>query len=347
MAPSQFSQDILKWFSQHGRKDLPWQKGINPYRVWVSEIMLQQTQVTTVIPYFERFLTSFPTTQSLALATEDKVLSHWSGLGYYARARNLHKTAKQIQQRFQGNFPDSVEELSALPGIGRSTAGAIISIAMGGRAPILDGNVKRVLSRFHAIEGWAGQAAVAAELWQYAEAYTPKKNVAEYTQAIMDLGATVCTRAHPKCHHCPLQKHCVAYLNDRTTDFPERKPRRGIPTKQAYFLILKNQNGEILLEKRPPLGIWGGLWSLPQHENKEILYKHWEKKLGSSIHHTREASKVRHTFSHFHLELYPIQAQTHSIARSIQADDCWFWYQQKDLKKIGLAAPIKKLIQAV
>ncbi|MCP5215989.1 MAG: A/G-specific adenine glycosylase [Pseudomonadales bacterium] len=345
MTPSKFNQAILKWFAEHGRTDLPWQKAINPYRVWISEIMLQQTQVSTVIPYYERFLASFPSVKPLAAASEDQVLSHWSGLGYYARARNLHKTAKQIQQQYQGDFPNSVEKLSALPGIGRSTAGAIISIAMNGRAPILDGNVKRVLSRFHAVEGWAGQSAVAAKLWQYAEDYTPKSNVAAYTQAIMDLGATVCTRTKPQCHQCPLSRNCAAHLSDQVTAFPQRKLKFNIPTKQSYCLILKNQNGEVLLEKRPPSGIWGGLWSLPEDRDKNTLYERWQQRLGCEINNPSECDKLRHTFSHFHLELQPIQAQIQYQSTQIQDSDRWRWYQAEELKKIGLAAPIKKLLE--
>ena len=232
MAASQFSQLVLEWYDRHGRKHLPWQQNITPYRVWISEIMLQQTQVTTVIPYFEKFMVRFPDVQALASAGEDDVLHYWSGLGYYSRARNLHKAAKTVVQEHQGVFPNSVEGLMELSGIGRSTAGAIAAISMGIRAPILDGNVKRVLARYHAVPGWPGQAKTANLLWEIAEQYTPDKRVADYTQVMMDLGAMVCTRTRPLCQQCPLQNGCLAHQAGEETLYPVSKPKKIKPNDQ-------------------------------------------------------------------------------------------------------------------
>jgi A/G-specific adenine glycosylase len=235
--PQKFTQYVLAWFQQHGRKNLPWQHKISPYRVWVSEIMLQQTQVQTVIPYFKRFMQRFLRIADLANAAEDEVLHLWTGLGYYARARHLHKTAKIIQQQFKGKFPRDLATLQTLPGIGRSTAGAILAIAMHQPAAILDGNVKRVLSRVHAIAGWPGQPEVAAQLWQYAEQYTPQQLTAEYTQAMMDIGALICTRTKPQCTICPLQKICLAHQANNETAYPSKKPAKKLPIRALQALI--------------------------------------------------------------------------------------------------------------
>lgn len=346
MSTSTFSGSILEWFDRHGRKDLPWQRDINPYRVWVSEIMLQQTQVSTVIPYYEKFMASFPTVSALATAEEDRVLQHWAGLGYYARARNLHKTAQLVHREHQGNFPESVDELTQLPGIGRSTAGAIFCISMAGRAPILDGNVKRVLARYHAVEGWTGQTKVQQRLWQYAERYTPNTRIADYTQAIMDLGATLCTRSNPQCQACPLASTCEAYATDRVSEFPNAKPKKNIPTRHAYFILLKNDEGKILLEKRPPQGIWGGLWSLPQHEDKTEILQQLEQTLGGDIEETQTANSRRHTFSHFHLEMQPIHALINNRAQQINEPARWRWYDTEEIDDVGLAAPIKSILKS-
>jgi len=255
---------LLAWFDRHGRKDLPWQRDVTPYRVWVSEIMLQQTQVTTVIPYYQRFMTRFPEVGTLAEAPLDDVLHHWSGLGYYARARNLHRTAVAIQHDHGGYFPREIETMQDLPGIGRSTAAAILALSTGQRHAILDGNVKRVLARYHAVAGWSGQAAVEKELWALAERHTPRARVAHYTQAIMDLGATVCTRARAACYHCPLANGCRAWREDRVHELPTPRPRTARRSRKTTMLILTNDRSEVLLEQRPPSGIWGGLWSLPE-----------------------------------------------------------------------------------
>ena len=301
MSDFDFSAEVLQWFEQHGRKNLPWQHNATPYRVWVSEIMLQQTQVNTVIPYFERFMQAFPGVAQLANADIDEVLHLWTGLGYYARARNLHKTAQIIHRQQNNRFPGTQEELEDLPGIGRSTAGAILSLSMHIRAPILDGNVKRVLSRFAAIEGWSGHSQTLKALWQLAEQFTPKQQVAEYTQAMMDLGATLCTRSKPQCERCPLQSNCVAHNTNSTHLYPQSKPRTKLPTRDAFFLILHNEAGEVLLEKRSAQGIWGGLWSLPQHEDCGQLIDTLSQKLQGQIQRSHDLPALRHSFSHFHL----------------------------------------------
>ena len=263
MTTNAFSTRVLAWFDENGRKDLPWQHDISPYRVWISEIMLQQTQVATVIPYYESFMQRFPDVLALADASEDEVMHLWSGLGYYSRARNLHKSAKMVAHELGGVFPQTLDGMIALPGIGRSTAGAILSIASGQQTAILDGNVKRVLARFQAVEGWPGKTPVLNELWEYAEAYTPMARVADYTQAMMDLGATVCTRSRPQCGDCPLVADCEGHASGEPTRYPGKKPKKVLPVKQTCMVVLEHQ-GQILLEKRPPTGIWPGLWSLPE-----------------------------------------------------------------------------------
>lgn len=294
MKKSAHTKSVLNWFESHGRKNLPWQKNITPYRVWLSEIMLQQTQVTTVIPYFERFIKQFPTLKKLALANEDTVLHLWTGLGYYSRARNLLKTAKIIQKEFQSKFPTDLTTLQQLPGIGRSTAGAILALSMHQQATILDGNVKRVLSRVFALNAWQHEK----KLWAIAEALTPKKNIAAYTQAMMDLGAMICTRTKPKCTICPLQKQCIAYRHEQQTEFPGKKPKKTLPIRQIQLLLLYDNQGKILLEKRPAKGIWGGLWSLPEYNHVDI--KHFcEKTYHCEIKSLKKQPPFRHTFRTF------------------------------------------------
>ncbi len=338
-----FSQAVLNWYQQHGRKNLPWQQQVSPYRVWVSEIMLQQTQVATVIPYFKRFIESFPTVAALANAHEDEVLHHWTGLGYYARARNLHKTARYIHTQCADQFPDTVEQLSELAGIGRSTAGAIVSLGFKKPATILDGNVKRVLARAHAIEGWPGTTKVQKQLWEIAEQHTPKAQNNFYTQAMMDLGATLCTRSKPACEICPLSPVCKAYQTNTQSLYPGKKPKKSIPTKQGHFLLLKNPNGEIYLEKRPASGIWGGLWSLPEtNETLDTNIPSWlqnQQPLKAKL-----IANAEHTFSHFHLKLaiyeYFIPLNSQVVMEQQQS----LWYNTQQPQNIGLAAPIKKLL---
>ncbi|WP_445365281.1 A/G-specific adenine glycosylase [Microbulbifer sp. ANSA001] len=343
MTPKQFQNAVLKWFDKHGRKDLPWQQDINPYRVWVSEIMLQQTQVSAVVPYFERFMRSFPTLESLAVAPLDKVLAHWSGLGYYARARNLHKCAQTVLQEYDGEFPQDVEALIELSGIGRSTAGAIASISMGLRAPILDGNVKRVLARFHAVAGWPGQTAVANKLWELAEIYTPDKRVNDYTQVMMDLGATLCTRSKPSCSDCPLKKSCVAHAQGNPQDYPGKKPRKEKPVRSATMLLLEYE-GEIYLEQRSATGIWGGLWCPPQAEDA----KAWLRQQRWRASEIQALPVLRHTFTHFHLDISPVWVQLDKVTTQV-AESGAGWYKLRRLNRaraaqeLGLPAPIVKL----
>ncbi|MEH6467466.1 MAG: A/G-specific adenine glycosylase, partial [Porticoccus sp.] len=319
-----FSQKLLNWFDQHGRKDLPWQQGITAYRVWVSEIMLQQTQVSTVIPYFQQFMASFPTIETLASAPQDRVLHHWTGLGYYARARNLHKTAQLIINEFDGIFPDTIEQLEALPGIGRSTAGAIRAIAFQKPATILDGNVKRVLTRYHAIDGWPGQTAVSNRLWAHAEQHTPKTRLADYTQAIMDLGATLCTRTRPRCIECPMANQCTAFTAGNPTDYPGKKPRKEQPIRESLFLIIQNPEGEILLEQRPANGLWGGLWVFPQCDNETEINRICHQ-LSCYVENWQLLPKRRHTFSHFHLDYQPVLIQAKQQS-SIMDSPSIVWY---------------------
>jgi A/G-specific adenine glycosylase len=342
MNPSAFQQCILVWFDQHGRKDLPWQQDIRPYRVWLSEIMLQQTQVATVIPYFNAFVESFPTLESLAQAPIDEVLHRWSGLGYYARARNLHKTAQLIVE--QGRFTETLDELVALPGIGVSTAGAILSIAFSKSHPILDGNVKRVLSRFKAISGWSGNREVNKELWAISAQLTPVDRVADYTQAIMDLGATICTRIKPVCENCPLENYCLARITRTVSLFPTSKPTKALPVKHLVFLLLSNNLNQILLEKRPPTGIWGGLWSLPEFDSIETAHS-WCLTKNMRIVESQALATRRHTFSHYHLDYTPVIIQSDNPINSVMETNQTVWYKAEQIKTLGLAAPIKLLLQ--
>ncbi|MEX2469177.1 MAG: A/G-specific adenine glycosylase [Pseudohongiellaceae bacterium] len=336
-----FADKVLTWFDQHGRHDLPWQSDPTPYRVWVSEIMLQQTQVSTVIPYYQRFTARFPDVAALAAADSDQVLHLWTGLGYYARARNLHAAAQWVVDEHGGRFPDSVEALEALPGIGRSTAGAIFALATDKRAPILDGNVKRVLTRYHGIEGWPEQSAVKNRLWELAETLTPTRRVAAYTQAMMDLGATVCTRTRPACPHCPLNRGCAARAHDLTAQIPGRKPKKTLPVKTVTMFIIQNGDGEVLLEKRPPSGIWGGLYSLP--EGPADAERPAFEGLTVRTREARTLAPLRHTFSHYHLDIKPLHLATRS-ATGVAESDRWLWYPLDHSLEVGLAAPVKKLL---
>ena len=284
-APDAFSTTVLDWFQHNGRKDLPWQQNPTPYRVWISEIMLQQTQVQTVIPYYQRFMARYPDVTSLAAAPIDQVLHLWTGLGYYARARNLHKAAQQVVESFGGEFPESLESLESLPGIGRSTAGAIAALAMQLKAPILDGNVKRVLTRYFAIAGYPESSTIKKQLWEIAETLLPQdpeKNIAPYTQAMMDLGATLCTRSNPACDRCPLAENCEALRTNAIASYPGKKPKKALPVREVNMFIVRNTAGEVLLEKRPDSGIWGGLYSLPEQESENADKFTASDKLGSS-----------------------------------------------------------------
>ena len=333
---------LLRWQRTHGRHDLPWQQQRTPYRIWVSEIMLQQTQVASVIPYYTRFISRFPDIDALAAAPRDEVLRLWSGLGYYARARNLQRTAQIIRDEYASIFPSDFESLAALPGIGRSTAAAIMALAYGDCHAILDGNVKRVLSRVHAVKGWPGEGRVAKKLWALAEQHTPGQRVAEYTQAIMDLGATVCTRSRPHCQECPLAKNCIAHQRGHENRFPTPRPRKILPARHTRILLITCK-GRVLLERRPPAGIWGGLWGFPE------LPAHQEVADWCQAHlHVRPRAQsvwpvLRHTFSHFHLDMQPLHLEISDTTR-LEDDAGRAWYDLGVPVRVGLAAPIKKLL---
>lgn len=335
---SSFSMKLLKWFDQFGRHDLPWQQNKTPYRVWVSEIMLQQTQVQTVIPYFERFMARFTSLESLAHASQDEVLNYWAGLGYYARGRNLHKSAQMIVDQHGGQFPQTFEEIIQLPGIGRSTAGAILSIAFKQRFPILDGNVKRVLCRLDAVESWSGEKTTEQRLWQRAEALTPDERYDDYTQAIMDLGATLCSRTKPNCLQCPVHNSCQAFQLNRVKDFPYSKPKIEKPTKRKIFLVLVNSKQQIFLQKRPQVGIWGGMKSLPEFESKEMLISQLNLE-DSVMKNLNMGQEFKHTFTHYHLYLTPITIQG---VDQVNLDG--EWWSLKQMSSVGLPAPIKKIV---
>lgn len=339
-----FSLPLLAWFDQHGRKDLPWQHPRTAYRVWISEIMLQQTQVKTVIPYFNRFVTRFPTIQSLASAAEDDVLAHWSGLGYYSRARNLHKTAAIVDTHFNGDFPSDLDNLITLPGIGPSTAAAIASLAFNKSTAILDGNVKRVLSRYFLVSGPPNQATVHKKLWQLANECMPTKRCADYTQAIMDLGATCCTIKNPKCVSCPLKTTCLAKTLNEIENYPEKKPKKSIPIKQEQFLLLHKNEGTIYLEKRPPTGLWGGLWCLPTIEMDKSPLDYIEQSYCLKTNEVSELMTINHSFSHFHLQIKALAiGVTYEATRIAELSGRWF--RPEEIGGLGIAKPVNDIIR--
>ncbi|MDO8990329.1 MAG: A/G-specific adenine glycosylase [Sideroxyarcus sp.] len=336
-----FAQRLIAWQRTHGRHDLPWQ-GAAAYRVWLSEIMLQQTQVATVIPYYLRFVASFPDIAALAAATEDQVLAHWSGLGYYARGRNLHKAAQIIVARFNGEFPRKLEDILELPGIGRSTAAAVCALAFHERRAILDGNVKRVLARYCGIEGWAGDKQVEEKLWQQAEALLPEGDVATYTQALMDMGATVCTRSKPKCVLCPVQADCVALQTERIAALPTPRPRKAVPERNAVFLLLMHGN-DILLEKRPGSGIWGGLWCPPQFED-ESAARDWFLRSGMTAIDGVRLETFSHTFTHFKLHISPLKIRLASKPLRV-AELGSVWLDVGEALGAAIPTPVRKVLQ--
>lgn len=343
-----FAKAVLDWYQQYGRKHLPWQQHKTLYGVWLSEVMLQQTQVATVIPYFERFLTRFPNVVALANAPIDEVLHLWTGLGYYARARNLHKAAQQIRDQFNGEFPTDFEAVFGLAGVGRSTAGAILSSVLNAPYPILDGNVKRVLSRYFAQEGWSGEKSVENRLWQLSSQVTPTTQVADFNQAMMDLGAMICTRTKPKCSLCPLHTSCLAYAQSAWNKYPAKKPKKILPEKQGYFLILK-QGSKVLLQQREAKGLWGGLFVFPQFDNLVDLKRSISAK---NLQISQQMIAFRHTFSHFHLDIYPIlvelpvnlvqESQGNYLGLVSSKPD--YWYDLRQPSEIGLATPIKRIL---
>ncbi len=345
--PGDFSSRLLDWYDRHGRKHLPWQQDASAYRVWVSEIMLQQTQVASVITYFTRFTLRFPDVRALASASLDEVLHLWTGLGYYARARNLHRAAQIICDQHQGEFPSDLAAVEALPGIGKSTAGAILALAFNQRQPILDGNVKRVLARYGAVEGWPGQANVEKQLWSLAEQLTPVARVAHYTQAIMDLGATVCTPKNPACDFCPARVKCQALAQNAIERYPFPKPRKALPVRKCSMLMITNTAGEVLLEQRPPVGIWGGLWSFPECDPQTDWRLWLAEQLGLEIESAQTWSSVKHTFSHFHLEIQPVHVVTRMTGRVLMEGGTRVWYNSIYPDARGFAAPVKRLLDAL
>ncbi len=338
---------MLDWHDQHGRKDLPWQRDATPYHVWVSEIMLQQTQVKTVLGYYQRFMMRFPSVAQLAVAPLDEVLATWTGLGYYARARNLHRAAQQVVQEHAGQLPCELGQLEALPGIGRSTAGAILSLACGKRAAILDGNVKRVLARYHAIEGWPGRSQVAKQLWALAERHTPAQRFAQYTQAIMDLGALVCTRTQPACANCPVRAGCRAHQQQTQHRFPQAKPKTARPQRHENFLLLEDSQGRLLLEKRPESGVWGGLWSFPaialEADCSDYVLANYQR----TIEQRDEWAQVQHQFTHFTLVIQPVLCKLgqplHAKVKEL-VSETRLWYKPSQTPPGGLPAPVVTLL---
>jgi len=339
-----FSRRLLTWFDKYGRTDLPWQQNPTPYRVWISEVMLQQTQVNTVIPYYQRFMQHFPNVQTLAAASLDEVLHYWTGLGYYARARNLHRAAQQIDTDYASELPTDLESVMRLPGIGRSTAGAIFALAHGQRYPILDGNAKRVLCRYYALDGWPSEAKVAEELWRLAEKNTPTQRVAAYTQAIMDLGATICTRSRPQCKLCPFDHDCMAHKNGQETAYPTPKPRKTLPIKATTFIMLQNPLGEVLLQKRPTEGIWGGLWSFPECPTAADIPAWCQQHLNNAAQKCYTWRPLRHTFTHFHLNITPVLIPIKAEACQTVALKDTIWYNTSQPTPLGLAAPVVRLL---
>jgi A/G-specific adenine glycosylase len=343
----EFTPALLAWFDVHGRKNLPWQQDPTPYRVWVSEVMLQQTQVATVIAYFERFMARFPTVQTLAAAAEDEVLHLWTGLGYYARARNLLKCARVLVNQHGGDFPADLEAVTALPGIGRSTAGAILALSRGQRHPILDGNVKRVLARVFGIDGDPSSAPVIATMWERAEACTPTTRLGAYTQAIMDLGATLCTRSRPACTVCPMSTFCVAAREGRQAELPGRKQRRERKSREATLLIAESGSAHsraVLLERRPAPGIWGGLWSPPQFESEGAALEWCRRELGELESETQHLSPIDHAFTHFDLRLNPIRVRCKPATQVSEGTEGQrLWYQLDTPPRVGLPQPIRQL----
>lgn len=342
-APS-FAECLIAWQKQHGRQNLPWQHTRDAYRLWIAEIMLQQTQVATVLPYYERFLAAFPQVAALAAAPLDQVLARWAGLGYYTRARNLHRAAQKVLAEAGGYFPRDFATLCTLPGVGRSTAAAIAAAAAGERRAILDGNVKRVLSRCFAIEGYPGQAAVTRRLWELAEALLPEDEVARYHQASMDLGATICLPKNPRCADCPLTDRCVARRERRVADLPTPRPKKTLPTRAVQMLVCVHQ-GAVLLKRRPPQGIWGGLWSLPECAAEQSAHEVLHTVLPGALWRAPQAlAACKHSFTHFHLLLQPTLCQVTQLSLHAQALGGQ-WFRPAELGTLGLPAPVARLLR--
>ena len=355
-AQTDYATRLLAWFDVHGRHDLPWQHPRSPYRVWLSEIMLQQTQVRVVIPYFERFVVALPDVRALAAAPQDTVLALWSGLGYYARARNLHAAAQRCVDLHGGDLPRDLDALLALPGIGRSTAGAILSQAFGDPFPILDGNVKRVLARRHAVEGWPAQPRIEKQLWAIADTLLPATRLADYTQAQMDFGATLCTRHNPACLLCPVNTGCAAFVQGRVDELPTPRPTKVLPEREASVLLLEDRQGRVLLEKRPATGIWAALWSLPQAEDDAQALDWLGARVPALVDAVdldtpRRLQPVQHGFTHFRLRLQPLHwpglaARHHVRDNDAHPDPLLRWVARDELATLGIPAPIRALLLA-
>ncbi|HEV3179757.1 MAG TPA: A/G-specific adenine glycosylase [Steroidobacteraceae bacterium] len=333
---------LLDWYDREGRHDLPWQQQRTPYRVWVSEIMLQQTQVATVIAYYERFIQRFPDARALAAASIDEVLHLWSGLGYYARARNLHRAAVRICAEYAGELPTGFADIAALPGIGRSTAGAILALARDERLPILDGNARRVLARYFGVAGASADRSEEQRLWALSERCTPPERVADYTQAIMDLGATVCVRRRPLCAKCPLAGGCVARRTGRQHELPA--PRRALvrSTRRVFMVVALEESGGVLLERRPESGIWGGLWCLPEFTTASAAAAFIRNTLGTAL-APQPLAGLEHTFTHFDLTITPLLVRCPAPA-GVCEEGSGLWYNIREPPRIGLPAPITALL---
>jgi A/G-specific adenine glycosylase len=344
-AAHDFAPRLLAWFDHSGRHDLPWQHPRTPYRVWLSEIMLQQTQVKTAAPYFERFVAALPTLPALAAAPQDDVLALWSGLGYYARARNLHAAAKVCVERHGGDLPRDLDALVALPGIGRSTAAAILSQAWGDRHAILDGNVKRVLARYRGVAGWPGTPAVEKRMWEIAQTLLPHDRLADYTQAQMDLGATLCTRGEPACVLCPLQDDCVARIEGRTGELPTPRPAKAVPQRHAQVMWLEDAEGCVLLQQRPPTGIWASLWTLPQADDAVSAQEWFAQRIEGAFSSAETLPSIAHAFSHYKLDLHPRRWRGVALRAAVADNASLRWVDRSQLSTLGIPAPIRRLLE--
>jgi A/G-specific adenine glycosylase len=336
---------IIAWQRKHGRHDLPWQGTRDPYAIWVSEIMLQQTQVATVIPYYNRFMARLPDLAALAAAPLDDVMRLWSGLGYYSRARNLHRAAQLVMSAHGGRFPRRADEVAALPGVGRSTAAAICVFAFGQRHAILDGNVKRVLARVRGVRGYPGSKAVADRLWQESERLLPRRGVQAYTQGLMDLGAAVCVRRRPRCEACPLRADCVAVRRGWVAKLPAARPRKPLPHRRAILLAL-TRGGEVLLEKRPPAGIWGGLWCLPEAARKSDIAASCLKRFGARVIEIESLPPLAHSFTHFKLEIRPLRARVSALVPHA-AEPGVVWLPLEEARGAAIPAPVRKILASL
>lgn len=345
--PQDFTTSVLDWHARHGRRSLPWHAQRDPYRIWISEIMLQQTQVGTVIPFYQDFIRKFPNIHALAAAELDEVMIQWSGLGYYARARNLHQAARKICDQHHGRFPQTLDEIMDLPGVGRSTAGAILAFSQNARHPILDGNAKRVLSRYHAVQGTPGKRETENRLWVLADQHTPADRAAEYTQAIMDLGALICRVRNPLCETCPIASGCLAYALDQVASFPARKQKKSRPLKSCRMILLRRPDGFVLLCRRPKKGIWGGLWSLPQLDDSELdIMQYCKQAFGIEVCSMRNLPLIRHGFSHYELEIAPVLCDMAAFGISRLSDSRgYLWHDPQCPAAAGLPAAVKRILE--